>query len=274
VELLAQHRVLARRERVTEPLTPFTPDNSVRLERFDRRAGILGGEEAAALLESFYAGTDDHCFDALDLVRRGADRRALALDLLWAVVLAPEAPLPRGYVSYRSHAEGFILGATTPDRMRETLERESARRRPVLLAALDRFLTGYGGPAARPTGRYGPVAGVLGVLRGLRPAIRELATAGGFALPLESAGGRRLWDPDLLRHSPFHQRLQGSPGYHRLLRDVDFAVERVLLNLVYLQLTRLGVRPAERSLLVQLAADTIEARLGTTAFDVIAELSA
>jgi hypothetical protein len=59
--------------------------------------------------------------------------------------------------------------------------------------------------------------------------------------------------------STFVRELMTNRHFHdHVLPSAPFRHYRLLLNLLYLQLTRLGVRPAERFLLGHLIANTVE----------------
>ena len=68
-----------------------------------------------------------------------------------------------------------------------------------------------------------------------------------------------------LRRSPFHNRRQwaGPPTDY-----VWFTKYRLMLNYTYLQLTRLGLLPAQRFLLCHLAANAAEEMYRVSAVDV------
>lgn len=264
--MLRIHALLAAREAVTEPLTPLIPDNSVELAEFDRRITILGSPAAADVVEKFYAESQSALWSGLERIRAGTDRATLALDVLCAVVVAVDAPLPTGFVSYRSHAEGFVIGAADPGQVRAVLGNYDARYRA---SASERVLHWAAALRSGP-GAPDHVGPVVDALRALRPAIDSVVADHGFRLPAASATGRTHWDPTVLARSAFHQRLQRSPAFTRLLTtDPGFARYRVLVNLVYLHLNRLGVTPTTRAVVAHLAANALERHLGCSSEQIL-----
>lgn len=85
-----------------------------------------------------------------------------------------------------------------------------------------------------------------------------------------SAEQRKLWEARLT-HSEFHRARENNELYWKHLRnEAGFQRYRLLLNLLYLHLNRLGIRPFERALLGHMAANTVEAQLGLSATALIA----
>ncbi|OJF15579.1 thiopeptide maturation pyridine synthase [Couchioplanes caeruleus] len=295
-ELLAVHKVLAPQEQEWGPLSPFHPDNSLRWDPYDRRIPVLGSEAAAELLEDFYHETNDLAFGALAHVRGGGGRMALAFDFMVATAHAMWPGIDRGFISYRSHAEGFIVRAPDPGTRRASCDDRYRAQAPALRERLVTVLDGLDG-----RGEPVPfVADWLAVLRRYREVAERLiasgelsfaaaertgpagaaaerigaagaaagAAAGGGAEPGEERDG---WDPEMLRHSDFHRRLQGPGGaMESLQRDPDFLAFRFALNYLYLHLNRIGVRPVERFLLCHLVANTVEDHYGISAEDFVA----
>jgi hypothetical protein len=268
--LLAAHRQLAAREQEEGPLAPLEPDNSIRYRPHDRRLRVLQSEAAACLLEDFYCETTPLVFDMLDHVRAGgrSARLTLALDLMLATAHTQWPDIRRGFISFRSHAEGFIVQAADPAARRaqcqETYRSQADRlgkRLGAILDGLDQHREGV------------PFVGSwVACLARFRAAADALIAAGevSFAAADPREGDAR-WDPSLLQHSRFHQLLQDNGARLAFMReDPGFLGFRLMLNYLYLHLNRLGVRPFERGLLCHLAAATVEDRFGISAEDFVA----
>ncbi|MFC3381530.1 thiopeptide maturation pyridine synthase [Couchioplanes azureus] len=271
-ELLAVHEVLAPQEQEWGPLSPFHPDNSLQWAPYDRRIPVLGSEAAAELLEDFYHETNELVFGALAHVRGGGGRLALAFDLMVATAHAMWPGIDRGFISYRSHAEGFIVRAPDPGARRASCDDRYRAQAPALRERLVTVLDGLDGP-----GQPVPfVAGWLAVLRRYREVAERLIASGelSFAAAERAAGPGgegEGWNPEMLRHSDFHRKLQGPGGAMQALqRDPDFLAFRFALNYLYLHLNRIGVRPVERFLLCHLVANAVEEHYGISAGDFVA----
>jgi len=75
-----------------------------------------------------------------------------------------------------------------------------------------------------------------------------------------------------IQHSAFHSLIDGNLAYRQALyNDRWFQCYRLMLNLLYLQLNRLGIRPIERYMLCHLAANTVEQLFNISAADLIAQ---
>ncbi|MEU7837737.1 thiopeptide maturation pyridine synthase [Nonomuraea sp. NPDC049129] len=249
--LLAQHRVLAEQEKDPGPLTPWYPDNSLHNAPYDARHQALD-EDAADLLADFYSDSTPLLLDTLRHVRSGRDtKEGLAMALMLATSHTAMGPITRSFVSYRSHAEGFLARCADPDAIRAGFERAYQARREEL------------------TGRVRAVIATLDGTTGVPvPFVREwaalIAEYGRRAQPLIARG--RLIRPGshqealaIPRLSDFHRLMFSSQTYHdRVFADPDFLRYRVLINYTYLQNTRLGITPPARFRICHLAANAVE----------------
>ncbi|MGP4015820.1 thiopeptide maturation pyridine synthase [Saccharopolyspora sp. 5N708] len=267
-DLLATHRAVAVQEQETGPLTPFCPDNSLQHDPYDRRIPVLGSVAAAELLEDFYHETNAATFAMLGHVRAGHSRLTLALDLMLATAHALWPGIDRGFISFRSHAEGFIVRAADPVARREfcvaKYRSQAAALRERLVTVLDCLA---GDHDAVPF-----IADWVAVLGRYRAIAEPLISSGELsfsaAVPRD---GQQSWDTEMLAHSTFHRLLQSEGGRMASLQsDLGFLGYRFALNYLYLHLNRIGVRPVERFLLCHLIADTVESYYGISANDFVA----
>ncbi|MEV6158633.1 thiopeptide maturation pyridine synthase [Nonomuraea sp. NPDC052129] len=273
--LLAQHRVLAEQEKDPGPLTPWYPDNSLHNAPYDTRHQTLD-EDAADLLADFYTDSTPLLLDMLRHVRSGQDtKEGLAMTLMLATSHTALGPITRSFVSYRSHAEGFLARCADPDAIRAGFERDYQARRDELtdgvravIATLD-ATTGAQGTGIDGTGTEGTGAqSTTGAIGAPVPFVREwaalIAEYGRRAQPLIARG--RLIRPGshqealaIPRLSDFHRLMFSSRTYHdRVFADPDFLRYRVLINYTYLQNTRLGITPPARFRICHLAANAVE----------------
>lgn len=271
-EHLELHRRLALLEVEPGPLMPWRPDNSIHEQAHDARVSTVGSQDEADLLAGFYADTNDLVFDGLERIAAGDQRLAIAFDLMIATAHALSGlPLSQAFVSFHSHAEGFLhspLGA------RGQRERWAAHYRAhsdaladrlrTLVATVDRDL----GVAGSPSSVGSMAASWVARLRPYRARAARHVLDGRITddpiLPEES---RALYAD--LDASPFHRRLLATPGWQRFRDSDGFALYRLMLNSTYLHLSRLGVAPEERFLLCYLAAHTVEDYYDVAPSDVI-----
>jgi hypothetical protein len=247
--LLPEHRRLAEREREHGELAPPRPDNTIGVEPYDSRAQVLGGTEAADLLADFHTATTPAAFTALLAMRTQNQRLWTAFDLMAATAQAfCPGGIKLGYVSFRAHAESFLLDRADQRRMRTEWQRIYQRVQPVLAARL--------------------VADEAAAQRDWLDAVTAMKDR---CYALLDRGELRMDNYEFGRKppaeaSPFIQELMTNRQFHdHVLPSAPFRHYRLLLNLLYLQLTRLGIRPAERFLLGHLIANTVEDVYGVDA---------
>ncbi len=264
--LLAKHEWLAKREREPGPLSPFYPDNSIQYLPCDRRIDVLGSEATASLLEEFYVATTDLTFAMLDHIRGGTSRMNLALDLMWATAHSAGSITP-GSVSYRAHVEARIMTSPDPAALRSFFEQQYRLRAPALLARLQQVLDTVDG-AVGAGGDVPFVREWVHTVHQLYKRAQSLITAGDVTLSTPEPG---VWfNDEVTAHSDFHRALAGNPAHlERMRTSTRFHTWRVIINCCYLHLTRLGIRPFERSLLGFLVSETVEERFGVSAVEMV-----
>ncbi|CAL9427187.1 hypothetical protein SUDANB95_01963 [Actinosynnema sp. ALI-1.44] len=263
--LLRVHEDLARREFEPGPLRPLLPDGTIRWAPHDRRLHVLHHVEAVDLLEDFHTATNELAFDHLSRVRGGGPA-TLALDLMLATAHVLWRGVTRGFLSYRAHAEGFLIQAADPARLRAAWE-DGYRAHAGRLADRVRALVGAL-DAGRPP-RH--VADWLAALAPFRPRAQALLRAGKLTLDSGGEAGRANgWQRENLPHSGFQRLLHDNAAYVRFLReDPDFQGFRLAVNLLYLHLHRVGVGAVDRYYLCHLAANAVEDAMGVSAVDLV-----
>ncbi|GAA0909423.1 thiopeptide maturation pyridine synthase [Virgisporangium aurantiacum] len=256
-EHLPAHRRLAELECDTGPLVPWYADNSINDADHDDRSAVLGGT-AAALVADFYVRTNDLAFQTFAAVRAGESRMAVAFDLMLATAHTfVEGGLADGFVSFRSHAEGFLENFAEGRGQRAGWDAAYARRRGAFARRLRLFLDA---PEPAPlVARWLVAAG-------------ELAGAGESSLN----SGELTFDNGtgpagvIANRSGFHRALAENRTWREeVLPSTWFGVFRLVLNALYLHLTRVGITPVERFFLCHAAANAVEEEFRLSAADLV-----
>jgi hypothetical protein len=254
---LAAHQGLAALEGEAGPLLPWYPDNSVRVAPYDAREQALGGPDLAAFLADFHTATTGFAFRVIEEVS-GPGRVAVGFDLMIAAAhVLSGLELTRAFVSFRSHAEGFLCGEF-PDSagLRAAWDAHYAGNRAALVDRIGAVTAALAaGSAALPY-----VHDWLTVVQPLRDRAARLAADGALSGGADAAGEAMLGAV-----SPFHRTLFANPKWPGTRSSPDFVTYRLMLSLTYLLMTRVGITPGERFLLCHLAANAVEDRYGISA---------
>lgn len=194
------------------------------------------------LIAAFHAASHPMVVTALTAIRSGADRLAVGISLLFAAVEVISANGAAGFVALRSHGDAFLAQCGA----RPDFERQYARNRATLLRRL---------AAVREQDTMAEWSGLLSEYRGQAASVE-----------LSEVGPAPAWAGS----SPLHSLIWSSDSYLRMMRENrTFAADRVVLNLCYEVLARLGLAPYQRYLLCHLAAGTYEEIEGVTALDLV-----
>jgi hypothetical protein len=160
-----------------------------------------------------------------------------------------------GFLSYRSHAEGFFLMCEDPERARRAFEERYLTAAAVLgrrvRAVLDQF--GDGGPVVSRTATWWHDA----VRRHLPAAVESFRARDGADDAPDEMG--YLGNAHDLRDSPFHQVIDDAAGFQVFLRtDPTFQAVRLLTSILYLCLQAVGLRLIDRYFLCHAISNTCE----------------
>jgi hypothetical protein len=256
-----RHQQLAEQEWELGPLSPWIPNNSVRVEPYDARLHALGSQTSADLLAEFHTDTTELAFAMLAAVRNGAHRLSLAGHLMftYAQLTVPEG-IRRGYLSYFSHAIGYLAHCADPEATRAAFDRCYHDNRDRLATQLAAVLDTVDG-----TGTVAFVPEWLSLLRRYRDRIEGLIASRAIsfdhlAAQPTSPSWRQRQSTDVVT------RLFANEGWRREVYDSDwFGRHRLLLNYQYLLLNRLGITPPHRYLLCHLVAATVQEVFGVSA---------
>jgi len=264
------HRRLAEDEHEIGPLTPWIPDNTIRRTNYDDRKHVLGAAEGQ-MLEEFFIRTTGLAFDMTSAIVDGRSRARMAFDLMVATAhVLSGAGIERGFVSLRSHSEGFLTYSPEGKGLRDQWAQRYTEQSPTLRRRLREVLAAVG------SGHDADIPFVHRWLRdlgALRNMAEELIAQGRMTLSAaETAGTARD-----------ASATDGGAAYHDwmvLTQDSRTSVEsaewflayRWVLNCTYLHLTRIGLAPVNRYLLCTWVADAVEEEFGVRAFDVAQRL--
>ncbi|MEW1863134.1 MULTISPECIES: thiopeptide maturation pyridine synthase [unclassified Streptomyces] len=278
--LLPLHRRLAAAEREPGPLTPFHQDHAITWEEHDRRVDVLGCPVGADELALFYQRTNDLMFEHLEAVAAGLPRETLALRLMLATAHTlcrhPQDPsIRRGFVSFRSHAEGYL--STVGPQVRDAFAQRYAANRAVLTDQVRAVVAAFDTAGAEPE-PPGTAAGpdqaaalrrwvaAIDPLGSRWTALYEAGEIPEAEIPTDEENGIG----GLLTASPLHRAISGSATYKQMMyRDPRFLRYRLMLNYTYLHLSRLGLPGLTRYLLCHLAADAVEEVYGVSALELV-----
>lgn len=249
---------LARFEQEQGPLFPLYPDNSIQYSLYDRRLHVLRDELLADLIEQFYVESNELTLKMLEYVRQGHSRLLLALQLMFATAHKTVWPVTTGFISYRSHAEGMIMWSPDPQAVRRLFEQKYASQSQELTTLLKQVVEALDEnqdtfpfvlPWTALLRRYWEYGAPLIANKELNIRPSHTMTRQEFEERIKNR----------LAYSEFHTHFHGNPTERdQFLADPVFQSYRLMLNLLYLHLNRLGIRPFERALLGHLAANTVE----------------
>ncbi|MGH8964652.1 MAG: hypothetical protein ACRDXB_04885 [Actinomycetes bacterium] len=159
------------------------------------------------------------------------------------------------------------MTAPDPAALRSFFEQQYRVRAPALVERLGQVLDTVDGA----DGAGGDVPFVREWVRAvhrLYKRARRLIADGAITLSVPEPGG---WFYDeVTAHSTFHRALANNPAHLEMMRtSARFHTWRIVVNCCYLHLTRLGIRPFERSLLGFLLSEAVEERFGVSAVELV-----
>ncbi|MEU6554346.1 lantibiotic dehydratase C-terminal domain-containing protein [Streptomyces sp. NPDC046915] len=204
-----------------------------------------------SLLEDFhYAAT----VPALRLLRAApGERLGLACTDLMAATAQEfgRGGLVSAALSFRSHAEAYLNLEAAQD-VRAAWDAAARTSAPALRRRLLAVAAGPDLPAyARDW---------LGAITPLVRAAEQAQRRGELALPGIAEG----FSTDLTERSAFHRSLADSASWEDVRTSDWFVVYRFAISLLYLQLSRLGVKPVGRYRLCHLVATALDERADAT----------
>jgi hypothetical protein len=260
--LAPEFRRLAWVEEDDGPLWPIRPDNSISLEPYDSRAPVLGGDEAAQFVAAFHVASTPAAFAAAAQMR-DEGRLSTALELMAATAhVFSGVGLRRGFVSFRAHADIYLARHPGRRDVRVAWDRLYDRSGEALRERLRELVSA---PAAG--GARGDWIAALGSVldRGYALVDAGAMFVNQARVDREPPGEATEFLRALLANRDFRDRMMPTASFRRY---------RLVLNMLYLHLTKLGIRPAERAMLGHLLANAVEDMYGVDAATVVAQAAA
>ncbi|WP_407319147.1 lantibiotic dehydratase C-terminal domain-containing protein [Isoptericola halotolerans] len=253
----ALHERLGRYERRPMPLTPWLPDGSAGLRPLAprERDGVDDGLDRT-IKACHLAMKDLECALFRDIAAGRLRVETYAMDLLAGVATwFTDSDLRATYPSFASHAEAY-LATDSAHGTRDRWDRAYELHRPTLTGLLESRIQ-------QSTSGALPAA--------TRAAIDVLGSVVDDTDPLAVFGGSALPEPEaMFRKSDFHTELAENHQWQDEVRDsVWFARYRLVLNLAYLHLTKLGLTPHHRFYTCYLLTRAAQDVTRTTATDVV-----
>lgn len=262
-EIQLQH---ARRRRLTLDQIDYEapqPNNSVQIAPYEQLGAIIGSPGAAQLLEDYYLETNALVFSLIEQTRNNYTARLNAcFDQLVALVAgASFLPLSKAYMSYRSHVEAYIVcepGVENAAHRRQRLADAYQQRKPAIQKRLAHVLDLL---QHRPANLPGWLADMLTIHRTYRDRALQSIQAGTLHLrnaDEETENKQSQKGEFRLAGSEFHTAVKANSAMRELNNDPVMLADRVILNFLYLHLSRLGMLNEDRYILDYYIAESIE----------------
>lgn len=250
----ATYRALATAEEEPGPLFPLASHLSVEWEEHDDRSSIFGSGEVARAVEEFIYSTGAAAADAVAEGKQGAV--VAALDLMIAVAHRFGRGIDTGFISYRSHAEGF-LGSRGDEALRSHFDAVSRRLQPHIVSRVGALTSADATDPADDAS--------LAAISALVSTVEHANDRGVFSVRRQGVTGNAR----LGALSRFHALAQRDYYQQALHATEWFQLYRLALNACYLHLTRIGLSAVDRFLLCHAVADAVEHQFGVSAVDIL-----
>jgi Lantibiotic biosynthesis dehydratase C-term len=236
------------------------PNNSLEVMPYEDLASIIGSEDAARLLEDYYESTNELAFTLMAQTRNNYTARLNAcFDQLVALVATfPFLPLERAYMSYRSHAEGYIVGEPlleAPQVRRQRLEKMYQERQDVIKHRVQKNLVLIVKAPERLPAWLSTMIEIH--QRYVHQAFQQVQN-GDLRLKThaDAADDRAKMQ---LNESPYLSAAFNDPGIVENFQNPIVIAHRVGLNFLYSHLHRIGMLNEDRYILDYYIANAIEA---------------
>ncbi|MGB8955822.1 MAG: lantibiotic dehydratase C-terminal domain-containing protein [Tumebacillaceae bacterium] len=258
-ELLPQHRELAKMEMITDPLSPFSPNNTVEEVPYQNVSAL--GAEGTRLQELYNVSTSGLLVRLLE--RSQADPNALIPDLIQVMiaVIANVKDVRRSYLSFRSHSESMLHAYDQTGALRRQFQQKYDANREPIIALIRSMVQEVKTQDADVDPLFKQWAAFI------RKFFQEVVAAverGGVRPPLpEDMEGfyTEHGVPDgwvVQQLSEFHELFYSKEDINDILNGTEFKSLRMMLNYLYHTFLQAGIKPIERYYLGFLVANGVE----------------
>lgn len=241
---------------------PLQRNNTVSTEETESRAGVLGSERAEALFQAFHAATNSAAVRTVERTLAGSSTLGVGLDLMIVVANAFGGPGVDGVVSYASHATAF-LSSQRVSGLERAFESSYQRAAGRLRTRVQTITSAW-----RRDGLPVHMTELVAALSSLKTLGEELIRSRSLHMAGASSESEALGWSSL--QSNLHQTMASAPEYSSHLRsDPSFNSYRLVLNGLYLYLSRVGVTSLQRFQLCYFVARATEEVWGSTVEDAV-----
>lgn len=272
----ARQQYELRKDMTLEPkeYVPLVPDNTVRCAPTPQSGDL--SRATRQLLEEYYCDTNELAFTLLERTRGNYAARLNACFDLMVAYIAAVSPLPlaRAYMSYASHVEAYLVFEPGKERAvprRERFEQNFQAQQGAVRRRFERLLR-----ALEQTPEQLPswLAAMLALLSRYAERAQQGVQDGSIRLIGEDEYQQGSLSEQRLRlnASSFHAAVHASPVLQQLLKHPSMATHRVMLNLLYMYLMRIGLLNEDRYLLAYYIARICEEHFGLSSVEAIQRL--
>lgn len=264
-EVVTLHTELAWLEQEDGPLTPFIPDNSIRVVPYTMRPQFWGGPEAAELAASFFSETTPLLLNLADEVRDDYCRR---LDWSMGLMIATVAAcgeMKGTHLCFRSHSQGFLAGSDPGGEIRAAMNQWYVENESWISQTLAKWCsmvnTGSGADD-----RFDQYRAVAAKYRGQF----EAEFAAGRIIPIgtdeepASIAGANI--------SNYHRFMYSYPDSESFWFSPWFQSFRYTINLTYNWLASFGTVALEKYFLCYTISNYMEVFYGKRWWEIVVEL--
>lgn len=252
--------------------TAPVPNNSILPVSYDlaERVGIAG---TARLLEDYYIDTNDLVFTIIEQTRNNYTVRLnTCFDQLLAFIASISRITPKiAWMSYRSHSEAYIVcepAVEDPQLRRQRLAQAFRERHDVIMRRIRRLLYRL---EAAPEQLAPWLSSMIAIHRSYYERTLQGVLDG--SVKLNGTDNEYQWADDpqqsALSASGFHAAMAANATTQQMQRHPYALTNRVILNFLYLNLSRLGMLNEDRYILDYYIAEALEELFHVSAVDLV-----
>ncbi|WP_176524421.1 MULTISPECIES: lantibiotic dehydratase C-terminal domain-containing protein [unclassified Bacillus (in: firmicutes)] len=251
---------LAELEEESGDFENLHPDNTFIEGVMDDRSSVLGSTEAFELLNEFHIAATPFIYEVLENTRGNKGKKlGICFDML---TITGEKGYKKGielsFLSYRSHANAFMISSKNPLEMQELYQKTYLSRKKELNERLNQVIEQLHSNSINDD----IILKWSMLISSFKLKIMELLKDGidllGDTNKLHKTEYAHMYG-ESLEHSKMHFEMDNSKNLKEFMSSsIDFLALRVLLNYTYLIFHRLGIHPLERFVVCNLVASAVE----------------